>query len=675
MDYPPPDAHHRIVFFRLGQAVTLEAVCASVSRLLERVRDWGMPYQLFAGYDVAFRVLAIDRDDTLSEVLRASAIDWLGERPVGSPTHRFGVFNRREDPEFADIYLCFQTEPDPLPPGAVPRDVPFFGEVRFGVGAATGPAELKKRFEDVITIFSPTHAFVETAYQKPRAVSEVTAPRVGWGTFVPERLGPPPTFAAPTEVVTLPGGKIVIATPSDLDDNNERAGIREHVAWDLLPFLEQRFSQAQAYIEPRPPEPKLAVPLFMQQGNERPAASAPPPSKPAPPSALPVIEPPPPVPPVPSPRIEVGNVPCLVLTPEPDPRRAPVRAAALVWSMGGAHYVTGIAKISFLLQPGRLGLTVAEPIVERDRYHRRSTLQSLEDHSDMIPYLARGEALVRGTAVVQKGHTSRARFLIQEAKEHGVLVDKLLDIRGDLDRSGPDPVAIPLRYEHSAYDKVSNPSGVRPGMLVPPKIRNPKSPDQPVGLGSISPYWPVRADRLKPHEHKAFHRNPFDLPTDFSWEAFSAAPPDQRIFGYFQGNERVYLDGFHAKHRVVDSVLPGILAVGRAYFRDGRSAPVPMVADTLRVDLDQWLLSLTLRGYVPAPSASPSDIVFVAALAGPGVPVPAWPEQVSFLDVPAPPANTGESAESTVVFVPGSELRAGLPFFKGDTPPDSKKGQ
>jgi hypothetical protein len=534
--------------------------------------------------------------------------------------------------------------------------VPFYGEVRFGVGSATGPDALRRRFEDVLAVFSPTHAFVETAYQKPRAVSEATAPNVGWATFSPERLGQPPVFAPPTVVAPAPGGSIVVATPGAFDDDEARAAVRAHVSWDLKPFLERRVEAAQVYVEPRPPEPQIAVPQFMLT----PVAVGGPPTPPVAVGVTPPVEPP-------TPRIEAGNVACFILHTGPDPHALPLRAAALVWSMAGACYVTGIAKITFVLQSGWLSLTAAEPILEKDRFYQRSTLHSLEDHADMIPYLQRGEAFVRGTAVVQRGQVARARLLVQEAQQQGVVLDKLLDLRGDLDGAGPDLVAIPLRYELAARDDVENPSGVRPGAPIPPRILHPGDAGRAVGFGSLSPYWPVRADRLKPHEKQAWNRSPIDLPPDFSWDAYSAAPPDQRIQGFFQGNERIYLTGLHALHPVIDAVLPGVLATGRAYFRDGGSSPIPMVADTIRVDLDRWVVSVTFRGYVPARSPAPADVVFGAALVAPGAPLPTWPEHVTF---PSPLESASPDQTMTEVFVAGPDLRGGLPFV----PEDDEKG-
>src|SRR5262249_24150527 len=162
-------------------------------------------------------------------------------------------------------------------------------------------------------------------------------------------------------------------------------------------------------------EPQISVPLFMQ-GQHGPASSPeavqqPLPVPPPEPTQPVFEEPVPPPSAAPVPRIEAGNVPCFVLGAGPDPRQTPLRAAAVVWSMGVLHYVTGIAKITFLLQSGHVAPTAAEPIIEKDQYYRRSTLQSLEDHLDMIPYLPRREAFVRGTVVVPRGQQVRTRFL------------------------------------------------------------------------------------------------------------------------------------------------------------------------------------------------------------------------------------------------------------------------
>ncbi len=230
MDYAPPDDTYRMVFARRGSSRSETAVAEQLWALFDLAKTWGTPYQLWAAHDIDFSVRAIDRYETLLSLLRASAIDWQGAPPPRAPTHRFAAFNRREDAEFADVYVCFRAEPD--------SDAPLYVRARFGVGPVTTDVALAERFRGALTVFRPGIAFVETPAQMPKALSESMTPEVGWATFVPRTLGQMPAVDATIRTIDIPDqGTVVLAPGKGFDADEAGRASRLAATAALLPFL------------------------------------------------------------------------------------------------------------------------------------------------------------------------------------------------------------------------------------------------------------------------------------------------------------------------------------------------------------------------------------------------------------------------------------------------------
>ncbi len=291
--------------------------------------------------------------------------------------------------------------------------------------------------------------------------------------------------------------------------------------------------------------------------------------------------------------VEAGTVPAFAM--------GPARGAGILLTLGGATYVTAMAKASFILEDGWFASTAPDPFVERDRYWRNDPRQSVEDQTDIVPYLPRGEVLLKGTAFVRENERTTTRLLIQEPGGRAK-IDKLADLRGDLDMGRGGFVTIPLRYEYAEYDALSNPLGrTEQSMGGPARIVNPRSGMSPaqglpggqgaVGFSADAYHWEVRAKRLRPGDADGLRKSPVQIPQGFSWDALSAAPADQRIQGFFQGNERIYLEGFHAKHTVIDGQLPRVVATGMLYTKGSEAQSIRMSLDTLRIDLDRRIVS------------------------------------------------------------------------------------
>ena len=119
-----------------------------------------------------------------------------------------------------------------------------------------------------------------------------------------------------------------------------------------------------------------------------------------------------------------------------------------------------------------------------------------------------------------------------------------------------------------------------------------------MGFGPIAPSrWPQRREKLGQKATAQSLDRLFQqpLPEDIDPAYFNAAPRDQQV-DVLRENERIVLENLHPDHPRLATSLPGIRP--RA-FVDGRgSAPqvLPMRADTLWIDTDRAICTLTWRG-------------------------------------------------------------------------------
>lgn len=101
-------------------------------------------------------------------------------------------------------------------------------------------------------------------------------------------------------------------------------------------------------------------------------------------------------------------------------------------------------------------------------------------------------------------------------------------------------------------------------------------------------------------------------PPGFDWSTLQAAPPGGRT-GHLHGDEWIAIDGVRAG--CVQSRLPGAHALAAVYGHPAMAAgsPVPLVADTLRIDTDRMRAVVVWRGsfFVPTEEALASIRVMV----------------------------------------------------------------
>lgn len=319
------------------------------------------------------------------------------------------------------------------------------------------------------------------------------------------------------------------------------------------------------------------------------------------------------------------------------------RVTSVLWQQRPGSWIkTVICKGSFSLLPGeaRLAPEQAEPN-EHDRYWDDNSARSLYAPSDIVPFKTRCDVILVGHAYAPGGEPVRslvARMRIGE-------INKAIEVFGErlwtLDkgvREGARFTQMPLRYERTSGGPMSwNPVGVRTdlrptaSMLIPipnlqaagTRLTEPGVFMEPVGFGPVAPSWPPRRHRLGPYAgtftDQTLRREP--LPPDMDPGFWNCAPRDQQP-GNIRSNERIALENLHPDQARLTTALPGLYP--RAFVEKPGVAPqeLPLTCDTLWIDTDRALCTLTWRACLPVEGPAQVGRILIG-MEGPGKKI-AW---------------------------------------------------
>lgn len=293
-----------------------------------------------------------------------------------------------------------------------------------------------------------------------------------------------------------------------------------------------------------------------------------------------------------------------------------VRSAAQSWQADGAAYATIVVKATF--EPASHGaLELAndpDDIVARDEHRDRSPARSLEDCSDLAPYLQCAEVLLSGSATIPATGRAAARLSILTADSRPVL-DKRFFLHG----APGEKIALNAENALGGPGHPENPVG-----RANPSILHGQDPSRAVLLGPVARTWRLRAGMLRPEDKKGLQRKDLQISSGMRWEFFHAAPIDQRIPSYwFSGSERVFLEGLRPGAAVVLE-LPNARAAARWMRPSGAPVHIELRADTLRIDLDTLRVSLTWRGFFQT-TADEVRMVVATGISTKGAEID-WPE-------------------------------------------------
>jgi uncharacterized protein YjbI with pentapeptide repeats len=273
-----------------------------------------------------------------------------------------------------------------------------------------------------------------------------------------------------------------------------------------------------------------------------------------------------------------------------------------------------IVKAWYTLVPDALA-EPAPPLAPSDDAHGDGThARSLIAASDFAPAKVEADVVVVGSAHPHGAAITRQVVGFALARGPDVLLRKRLVAVGDRARDGAEPSPLrplPLAWERT-WGGPENPVGVGlSGAGAHPTFVDPDALRRPAGLGPIAPTWPGRARFLAPGHERIIREltracaggdgtpapTPLALPPDLDLRFFQIAPPDQRI-DRVRGGEQLLLVGLHPTHPSSVHRLPALHAFARIEAPARPARNVPLVGDTLWIDAERGLVSVTFRGTI-----------------------------------------------------------------------------
>jgi hypothetical protein len=314
---------------------------------------------------------------------------------------------------------------------------------------------------------------------------------------------------------------------------------------------------------------------------------------------------------------------------------SPLCAGSVVWQpRRGAFALTVVAKATFRLLPGKSVLVEDQEFVnEEDNHWNDDPARSLYAPNDLSPRKARADVILVGHAFAPGGdpvRVLRARLGVGAVdKEIEIFGERALAPDGRLVEGAPF-AKMQLRYERAAAHDIDNPVGIRTGpgarpadggKLVLPNLVPPRAPAptldaavDPVGFGPIAPGWPARRKLLGAHEalvaDGGWRKAP--LPEDLDLGYFNVAPRDQQLDHPILPDVRIALLNLHPEHARLVTRLPGLRPRAVALRPAGAPTDVAMKADTLWIDTDRAICTLTWRGEIAMESRRDPGRVLIA---------------------------------------------------------------
>ncbi len=362
---------------------------------------------------------------------------------------------------------------------------------------------------------------------------------------------------------------------------------------------------------------------------------------------------------------------------------SPLRAGSLRWQEDPGQYtLTVVCKLTYELAPVAAVLAAEhDELCEGDNHWDDDPARSVYAPSDLVPIKASPEVVLVGSAFSPRGEPVRslvARLVVGDVdKSLEVYSARAFNLEGQL-REGPAWTSMPLRYERAAggADTI-NPVGISPDALDPfgrravPNLQpaglfvtSPRDFIAPVGFGPLAAHWPERAGKLRGKVHLLGAESLEDevLGGDLDPAFFQAAPLDQRL-SELAPDQRLVLENLHPDHPRLVTQLPGVRPRARVEPRDAPSWELVLVADTLWIDTQRGICTVTWRGQVPLGEADDQGVVRVGLDEGGEV---RWPRS-------DPPPAMGQESPPGLRGGLGARLGMPGPRTPSDAPPASTR--
>ena len=314
----------------------------------------------------------------------------------------------------------------------------------------------------------------------------------------------------------------------------------------------------------------------------------------------------------------------------------PVGAEARVLERHLSSYeLLVVCKVTYSLKPRACVVaTEVEPIHARDLVGAASP--SIRAPSDLAPEKPFADVVIVGHAFAPGGAPQSrvaARLLMADVdKTIDVWCDRFVDKTGAIEE-GPHMSRLALGWERaSGGADTQNPLGIGPDArdargrrplpnLMPANfvVDSPSVLIPPVGFGPIPARFPSRRARLGPRA-AMIPQEAVDagmLPDGASPHYYNVAPMDQQI-ATLRPDEWFRLENLLVDRPELITKLPGVRP--RAFLEG--TTEVPLTFDTLWIDTDRGICTVTCRGRLPLP-AGEAPIRLLVSLEQPGSSV-AW---------------------------------------------------
>lgn len=366
-------------------------------------------------------------------------------------------------------------------------------------------------------------------------------------------------------------------------------------------------------------------------------------------------------------------------------------ASAIVFRHRRSLQVTVIAKATFAFAPDAdMPCVAPEPVVRSEVHHGKNPTKSVRRTTDLAPYLARADVVFAGhahaTAVSAAGQSPEAARTrpppgdavptlrtrpVRLAVFHagGTRLDKTL--------LAQDPAgfqSLPITYERAfgGLGFLDNPFGTGAEAGSPaPNIVDPKDPRRPASFAPLGRAFPPRK-RLLGSTPRAQLEGPIvEIPDDFDWTYFQAAPPDQRIDA-LTGTEWLVLEGLHPTLPLLRTRLPSARGLSRVYglgqLGVAEGQMLELTADTLRIDGDEQRCTVVWRRSFPIPGEAALASLRIVAGVEVGGAALRW-EEASLVPGVNGGVTRSRDAGAPRAVAPGGALFAGTMVAPGDREP------
>ncbi|MFK7984839.1 MAG: DUF2169 domain-containing protein [Sandaracinaceae bacterium] len=283
-------------------------------------------------------------------------------------------------------------------------------------------------------------------------------------------------------------------------------------------------------------------------------------------------------------------------------KETPLTAAWRTWRARPPRpSMTIVVKAAFRLEPGESPLAEEQPFPEGERWEDDDVERALARPSELEPFKRRGECFVLGHCHPPGGSATASQVAFQIGP-----VKKKLAVLGDRSAdtfNTPAPfTSMPLSWSRAGRGP-NNPSGAPVPNLEDPTrlIRAASERAEPACTLPLSPMLPERMRHAGSYGREYLKTHYPGFAADIGWEYFNSAPADQRIEGYFRGDEEIVLVNLLEGEPSFRTRLPGIRP--RAFLTPaGSDDPlaqlweVPLRLDTIVVDGDVRMATGVWRG-------------------------------------------------------------------------------